>query len=165
MTNDSNDPDGIPSPPHPLQREEPLPSQSVKSSMDDPVARQRVEHLLASATYRRADLDVGFLDKDDVRGARLQLDYLKPELHLRARGIEHTIVVFGGTRIPEPGAARRKVQAQRRALEESPDDPDLRSASKSPRGYWRRARTTMSPGNWVKLLAVPGAVAAIAGSR
>lgn len=126
MTNDSNDPDGIPSPPHPLQREEPLPSQSVKSSMDDPVARQRVEHLLASATYRRADLDVGFLDKDDVRGARLQLDYLKPELHLRARGIEHTIVVFGGTRIPEPGAARRKVQAQRRALEESPDDPDLR---------------------------------------
>ncbi|MGI9261955.1 MAG: LOG family protein, partial [Woeseiaceae bacterium] len=56
---------------------------------------------------------------------RLQLDYLKPELHLRERGIEHTIVVFGGTRIPEPKAARRKLQVRRRALEGDPENPDL----------------------------------------
>ncbi|MGI9261425.1 MAG: cytochrome D ubiquinol oxidase subunit II, partial [Woeseiaceae bacterium] len=125
MTHDNKDTDGIPSPPHPLQREEPLPSQTVKSGIDDPVALQRVEQLLESATYRRADLDVDFLDQDDVRGARLQLDYLKPELHLRERGIEHTIVVFGGTRIPEPKAAKRKLQARRRALEEDPENSDL----------------------------------------
>lgn len=126
MADDKDDPDSIPSPPNPLQRAEPLPSQSVKSSIDDPAARQRVEQLLASDTYRRADLDVGFLDLDDVRGARLQLDYLKPELHLRKQGIEDTIVVFGGTRIPEPGAARRKVQARQAALKESPENPDLK---------------------------------------
>jgi len=126
MTKIDKDTDDIPSPPHPLRREEPLPSQSVKPKIDDPAALQRVEQLLASDTYRRADLDVGFLDRDDVRGARLQLDYLKPELHLHARGIKHTIVVFGGTRIPEPEAARRKVLARRHELEKSPDNPDLK---------------------------------------
>lgn len=126
MTSDEKHPENIPRPPDPLAREKPLPSQSVKPDVDDPAARQRVEQLLASDTYRRADLDVGFLDLDDVRGARLQLDYLKPELHLRARKIEHTIVVFGGTRIPEPQAARREVLARRHALEENPKNPDLK---------------------------------------
>jgi len=125
MTDAKDKPDGIPRPPHPLHRIEPLPSQLVKSSMDDPDAQQRVEKLLASDTYRRADLDVGFLDLDDVRGARLQLDYLKPQLHLRKQGIEHTIVVFGGTRIPEPGAARRKVEALQLELKKGLTSPDL----------------------------------------
>lgn len=140
MTNDEKDTDDIPSPPHPVKREEPLPSQSAKPTIDDPAAQQRVEQLLASDTYRRADLDVGFLDQDDVRGARLQLDYLKPELHLRARGIKHTIVVFGGTRIPEPRAARRKVLERRRALEKSPDNPDLKKRVEIAESVFEKSR-------------------------
>jgi uncharacterized protein (TIGR00730 family) len=39
------------------------------------------------------------------RGERLALGYLEPELVLREQGIHQTIVVFGGTRICEPGIA------------------------------------------------------------
>jgi hypothetical protein len=115
----------IPSPPDPVHRTERLPWEEVKSQKDDPGAFQRVEELLHSDTYRRADLDIGFLDNDDLRGVRLQLDYRKPELHLHAHGIEHTIVVFGGTRILEPGAARRNLEALKSTLENNPDDPAL----------------------------------------
>ncbi|MFA9420198.1 MAG: LOG family protein [Gammaproteobacteria bacterium] len=116
---------GIPSPPDPAQRTEPLPWQEVKSHKDDPGALQRVEELLHSDTYRRADLDLGFLDNDDLRGVRLQLDYRKPELHLHNHGIEHTIVVFGGTRILESGAAKRNLEALKSTLEHDPDNPAL----------------------------------------
>jgi len=116
---------GIPSPPDPVHRAERLPWEEVKSHKDDPEAFQRVEELLHSDTYRRADLDIGFLDNDDLRGVRLQLDYRKPELHLCAHGIEHTIVVFGGTRILEPDAARRNLEELISILEHSPDDPAL----------------------------------------
>ncbi len=112
----------IPAAPHPRERNEPLPWQSVKPSQDDPDAAQRVQELINSSTYKRADLDVEFLDNDDVRGTRLELDYLKPELYLRASGIQHTIVVFGGTRIPEPTAAKRKVETLQKALEKNPLD-------------------------------------------
>lgn len=115
----------IPTPPDPVHRGERLPWESIKSSEDDPEAYQRVEELLYSDTYRRADLDIGFLDDDDLRGVRLQLDYRKPELHLCAQGIRHTIVVFGGTRILEPAAAQRNLEQLKQALEDSPDDPAL----------------------------------------
>jgi len=66
------------------------------------------------------------LDPRVVRGPRLELDYLKPETHLRQHGVEQTIVVFGGTRIPEPAVAERKLEAIRNALESNPGDPGLR---------------------------------------
>lgn len=112
----------IPAPPHPIKRSEQLPWQSVKSSQDDPDAVARVEELMSSATYLRADLDLDFLDHDDVRGIRLELDYLKAELNLRKHGIHQTIVVFGGTRIPEPAEAERNIEQLRNALNEKPGD-------------------------------------------
>jgi len=115
----------IPSPSDPLHRTEQLPWQEVKSHIDDPEAFQRVEELLHSDTYRRADLDIDFLDNDDLRGVRLGLDYTKPELHLRTQGIEHTIVVFGGTRIVEPAAAKRNLEELKSALARNPDDSAL----------------------------------------
>ena len=62
-------------------------------------------------SYREADRDVDFLDQNDIRGVRLQLDYLKAELLLREHNVAHTIVVFGGTRVAEPRAARRQADA------------------------------------------------------
>ena len=44
-----------------------------------------------------------------MRGVRLAIDYQKAELLLERSRIEHTIVVFGGTRIREPAAAARHV--------------------------------------------------------
>lgn len=106
-------------------RREPLPWEEPKPAIDDPQAPERVRDLLASPTYRQADKDLEFLDSEDTRGVRLQIDYLKPELELRRRGVEHTIVVFGGTRIREPAAAARRVHELQQELEAAPGDAEL----------------------------------------
>jgi uncharacterized protein (TIGR00730 family) len=106
-------------------RREPLPWEYPKPAVDDPRAPERVRELLASPTYRQADQDLEFLDSDDTRGVRLQIDYLKAELELRRRGVEHTIVVFGSTRIREPAAAERRVRELQELLRASPGDNEL----------------------------------------
>ena len=67
-----------------------------------------------SPAFRLAFADDDFLTSEDLRGVRFQLEYLKPEFNLRARGINSTVVLFGGARIPEPGkpawAARNETQ-------------------------------------------------------
>ena len=52
--------------------------------------------------YRLAFSDPDFLCRDDLRPVRLQLELLKPELMLDEAGVESTIVMFGGARIPDP---------------------------------------------------------------
>lgn len=121
-----SNPHPIPAPAHPQARKEPLPWQQPKPADEDPDAPLRVEAILGSPSYRQADQDPDFLTRDDTRGLRLQLDYLKPELLLAQQGIAHSIVVFGSTRVPEPAAAQRKVDAARRALAGSPQDETLR---------------------------------------
>ena len=102
-----------------------MPGEEPKPAADDPSAPERLRELLESPTYRQADKDLDFLDSDDTRGVRLQIDYLKPELELRRRGVEHTIVVFGSTRIREPAAAERRVRELQGLLETMPGDAEL----------------------------------------
>lgn len=52
--------------------------------------------------YRLAFADEDFLCQDALRPVRLQLELLKPEMLQDEQGIESTIVLFGGARIPEP---------------------------------------------------------------
>ena len=52
------------------------------------------------------------------------MDYLKPELALRAQKVERTIVVFGSARICEPAEARRRVEAARTALADDPENAE-----------------------------------------
>lgn len=52
--------------------------------------------------YRLAFADDDFLCRDELRPVRLQLELLKPQMIMDERGIESTIVLFGGARIPEP---------------------------------------------------------------
>lgn len=115
----------IPKPAHPHKRHEPLPWQHPKPVEDDAEAWRRIEAIINSPGYRQADEDIEFLNRDETRGVRLQIDYRKPELLLHEQGVEHTIVVFGSTRIEEPGAARRRVVALRQALSEEPENEDL----------------------------------------
>jgi uncharacterized protein (TIGR00730 family) len=106
-------------------RSEPLPWQEPKPATDDPEAPDRIRILLASPTYRQADRDIDFLNGEDARGVRLQIDYLKAELELRRRAVEHTIVVFGSTRISEPAAAARRVHELEALLGKAPGDRAL----------------------------------------
>ncbi|RMH47708.1 MAG: LOG family protein [Alphaproteobacteria bacterium] len=58
-----------------------------------------------SPTYRLAFADPAFLTREELRPVRLQLELLKPELILSEAGIDSTIVLFGGARIPRPDEA------------------------------------------------------------
>ncbi len=66
-----------------------------------------------SPTYRLAFNDPDFLCRDELRPVRLQLELLKPEMAFEEAGIESTIVMFGGSRIPE---AAKRDSARTRAL-------------------------------------------------
>jgi len=62
-------------------------------------------------TYRLAFADPDFLCDDALRPVRLQLELLKPEMALTEAGIDSTVVLFGGARIPDP-AHKDKARTQ-----------------------------------------------------
>lgn len=67
-----------------------------------------------SPAYALAFADEEFLYRDELRPVRLQLELLKPEMLMNEAGIESTIVLFGGARIPDPAnknTARTKTLA------------------------------------------------------
>lgn len=55
-----------------------------------------------SPSYRLAFADPDFLTRDELRPVRLQLELLKPELAMNEAGVDSTVVLFGGARIPAP---------------------------------------------------------------
>ncbi len=124
MMNDKHDPPGH-KPPG-LQRKQILPEATQNIPEDDPDAAERIQRLLASPSYVRADQDVEFLQQDAARPVRLLLEFLKPEEAMVRNKINSTIVVFGGTRIIEPQAATRRMERAQSALNASPQDPELR---------------------------------------
>jgi hypothetical protein len=52
-------------------------------------------------------MDEDFLCREELRPVRLQLELLKTEMHLDSMGINSTIVMFGGARIPNPVAKEK----------------------------------------------------------
>jgi uncharacterized protein (TIGR00730 family) len=111
MANDAES--GVPIPPDPYERSEPLPSPLDMMKVDDSDAYARIRAILESPSYRVPSEDMDFISSDATRGLRLQMDYLKPELLLRENNVQRTIVVFGSSRIPDPDEARRRVEALR----------------------------------------------------
>jgi uncharacterized protein (TIGR00730 family) len=89
--------------------------------MTDP--SQSPSRFSSSSAYKRADSDSEFLQRDELRAVRLQLEWFKPELIQQDEGIESTIVVFGSARLLEPEAAQAKVRQAEQALAQSPNDP------------------------------------------
>lgn len=87
-----------------------------------------LEALLRAPSYRRADRDVDFLNRDELRPVRLQLELLKPELIQHEEGIRSTIVVFGSARLAEPAEARERLAKAEAELALKPDDPGRQRA-------------------------------------
>lgn len=56
---------------------------------------------------RLAFADPEFLLRRELRGMRMQLELLKPEMGQAAAGVNHTIVVFGGARFCSPEDAQK----------------------------------------------------------
>ena len=89
---------------------------SLRTSSQDVAASKRAPSTpqTESPAFRLAFADDDFLTSEDTRGIRFQLEYMKPEFRLREQGINSTVVLFGGARIPAPGkpawAAKNEVQ-------------------------------------------------------
>jgi len=65
---------------------------------------------------------------DELRGVRLQLELMKPELIQRELGVCSTVVIFGSTRIPEPEAAQAALVEAEEAAAQAPADDGLARA-------------------------------------
>lgn len=91
---------------HPL-RDSQMDMEAVRHRPDTPQTR--------APSYELAFTDEAFMGRDELRPVRLQLELLKPELLMNEYGVESTIVLFGGARIPEPakkGTARTETLAE-----------------------------------------------------
>ncbi len=108
-----------------------LPWQHPKSIKEEPKAKELLEKIFNSPSYKPSIEDVDFLKSDETRGLRLQLDYLKPELIMKEHGIKHTVVVFGSARIKEPKTAIDELEKIRRKLEKEPSSKELLKALKN----------------------------------
>lgn len=84
--------------------------------------------LLMSPIYRPASQDPDFLQLDELRAVRLQLEYMKTELALVAKGVQATVVAFGGARIRSPEQAKIELREARRHVAENPDDSENQRA-------------------------------------
>lgn len=84
--------------------------------------RRRTHAIIRSPSYRRADQDIEFLNRSELRPVRLQLELLKPELIQQEEGIRSTVVVFGSARLMEPAAAQAKLKQAQATLVKKPND-------------------------------------------
>ena len=75
-----------------------------RDSVQDVAATHRLPDTpqTRAPAYRLAFADQDFLTREELRPVRLQLELLKTEMALDARGITSTVVLFGGARIPSP---------------------------------------------------------------
>lgn len=82
--------------------------------------------ILTSPTYQLAYEDGKFLTSEAMRGARMQLELMRPEEYLRKHNVNSTVVVFGSARIAAPDAAKAKLELLRRQLPANPSAADRR---------------------------------------
>lgn len=87
----------------------------LRHSNEDTAAAKHVPDTpqTRSPTYKLAFNDTDFMCREDLRPVRLQLELLKPQLGMDEEGIDSTIVLFGGARIPEPA---KKATARTKTL-------------------------------------------------
>ncbi len=100
----------------------------------------RLQALLESPSYRRAELDTEFLGRPELRPVRMQLELLKPELALAERQVRSTIVLFGGARIVERSAAEVRVRRAEIGAAAAPHDPAAQREAAQARSLLAKAR-------------------------
>ena len=108
-----------------------------------------------SPSYRLAFSDTEFLLREELRPVRLQLELLKPELELLARGIEATIVTFGSARILEPEAARARRETAEARSRAAPDDASLAAAVRIAANLERLSRNYDEARRFARLVSTP----------
>lgn len=93
-----------------------------------------------SPAYRLGYADLDFMMRDELRASRLQLEFLKPEILQRDRGIRATVVMFGSARVPAPEDADAMLSEATRLLEANPGDPVAIQRERAVRGLVAKTR-------------------------
>jgi uncharacterized protein (TIGR00730 family) len=111
---------------------------ALPSAWDELFGHENTSALMQPQAYRLAFADPEFLLRREVRGVRMQLEMLKPDLAQTEAGIEHTVVVFGSARFVSAETA----QAQLAAATQSGDAQALQKAQRAVRtaAYYEQAR-------------------------
>lgn len=96
--------------------------------MIDPAELEAMQQaIMRGAAYRLPQDDAEFLNSDDLRPLRLQLELLKPEHDLREQGIASTVVVFGSARVASEAQARAALDAAQATAQDDASHPDQAS--------------------------------------
>jgi len=82
------------------------------------------EKISKSSSYLVAYEDIEFLNRDDLRPVRLQLELLKPELIMEEHKIVSTVVVFGSARLLSREEAEKNLADVEKKAAQNPDQPD-----------------------------------------
>ena len=93
-----------------------------KEQPEDAVERNR-QAILASPSYRLAELDTAFIGRPEQRPVRMQLELSKVEAGFREQGIRSTVVMYGGTQIVPRDLAAERLAAAEARLSQHPDLP------------------------------------------
>ncbi len=83
---------------------------------------ENLTEIIKSQSYIKAYQDLEFLKREEVRGLRLQLELLKPEIIQYEQNIESTIVAFGSARTPAPEDAEKELAEAKENIEKNPDN-------------------------------------------
>lgn len=88
---------------------------------EDP--KENLSRILSSSAYLKAQEDLAFLSRPELRGVRLMLELEKVEMALRGENVRSTIVIFGGSRVVEKGVAEARVKVAESVVAGAPGDP------------------------------------------
>ncbi|MBU0910827.1 MAG: TIGR00730 family Rossman fold protein [Proteobacteria bacterium] len=86
-----------------------------------------------SPSYRLSYTDSDFIMRDELRPVRLQLELMKPELLQQEHGIKATVVVFGGSRVPQEETAQQRLKEAEKMAENDPANEIFRKRVASAR--------------------------------
>lgn len=89
---------------------------------------ERIDDIVNSPSYVLPELDTDLLQSQPMRGVRMQLEYVKPEIYLSRHKIDSTIILFGGTQILEKSKAQERLDQLLQQRQEGQDRPELERA-------------------------------------
>ena len=96
--------------------------------MNQKEVEARLRDIMEHPSYRLAYLDFDYLQREDLRPLRLELELLKPEMLMDEAGVNSTIVVFGGTQVAPQEEAEALMAEAKVLVEKDGDDPQAKRA-------------------------------------
>ena len=83
----------------------------------------RLKAIMEDPSYRLAYLDADYLQREDLRPLRLELELLKPEMLMDEAGVASTVVVFGGTQVAPKDVGEKMLAEANALIEKDANDP------------------------------------------